>query len=584
MFLALAGLIAGCAGPTEDGGHGSGYPDYVRHSLYVPVRDSTRLAINIYRPAIDGRPVSEPLPVVFAFTPYRARYFDDDGNVVETGRSERLGLPQLTSAGYVIAVADVRGKGASFGHRRGFQDRTEAQDGRDLVEWLARQPWSDGRIGMTGCSYLGGSTLQVATTVPQSLKAVFIGASDFDKYAFVRRGGITAQFNTRPDEPPEYDLASVPVDDDTTGSLLAEAVAGHAANTPMAGLWYGMPFRNSESSFTQTRFWEEVGPHTYLDRLLESNIAFYFWGNWSDEPTEQIIKAAANIPSRMLVGPGSHCRPSPEIDFAGEMQRFFDYHLKGIDNGLEQAPRYKWRLQNVNASAGWIESETLPGEGLQRTAYYVSARGAAADHGTGGDLTVATPASDGELSLLVSYDVGEPEYFRFWPDPPDRFGHTFTATAFEQDTAMVGFPVVDLNISLDREDANVFAYVEDVSAAGEVAVVSFGRLAASHRALADPPYDNLALPYHSGLAADVLPMTPGEPARLRFALLPNAWVFRAGHRVRLVITGADPRQRNLASIAEDPPPRITLHYGVRGESRVELPLVDAAELLRGSDF
>ena len=83
----------------------------------------------------------------------------------------------------MLAVADIRGKGASFGARRGFQDRTEAQDGHDLVQWLAAQPWSNGKVGMYGCSYLGGTTVHVATTAPPALRAIFTGATDLDKFA-----------------------------------------------------------------------------------------------------------------------------------------------------------------------------------------------------------------------------------------------------------------------------------------------------------------------------------------------------------------------------------------------------------------
>src|SRR6186713_2428455 len=124
------------------------YADVVSQSRYVAVRDGTRLAVSIYRPANGPTAVDARLPVVFAFTPYRARFRAPDGKVTEAALGDNLGLRSLLRAGYVVAVADVRGKGASFGHRRGFQDRTEAQDGYDLVEWLARQPFSNGKVGM----------------------------------------------------------------------------------------------------------------------------------------------------------------------------------------------------------------------------------------------------------------------------------------------------------------------------------------------------------------------------------------------------------------------------------------------------
>jgi dienelactone hydrolase len=185
----------------------------LRQSVYVPVRDGTRLEMHVLRPAANGALLDGPHPVVFAFTPYRARTRGANGRISGpsvTGAADAA----LLAAGYALAVADVRGKGASFGARRGFQDRTEAMDGHDLVQWLATQAWSNGKVGMYGCSYLGGSALQVATTAPPALRTISSRATDLDEFAFVRQGGVTAQFNARPDEPLSDDLMSVPLDVD----------------------------------------------------------------------------------------------------------------------------------------------------------------------------------------------------------------------------------------------------------------------------------------------------------------------------------------------------------------------------------
>jgi len=550
------------------------YAEVARESLYVPVRDGTLLAVNIYRPVVDGKPVAAQLPVVFAFTPYRARFRDAKGAVQETGLSERLALKGLTDYGYVVAVADIRGKGASFGARRGFQDRTEAQDGRDLIEWLAQQKWSTGKIGMIGCSYLGGATLQVASTAPPSLKAIFVGASDLDKYTFVRRGGIPAQFNTRPDEPLSDDLMSLPVDADPNGELLRAAVAEHAKNTPMAPLWYGMPYRDSVSSYTGNRFWEEVGPYTYLDTLKRSRIASYFWGNWQDEPTEQMLLAAANIGGKLLVGTGSHCVPPPDFNFTGEVRRFFDRYLKDADNGIEREPRYTYWVDNAPRGELWRRGDTLPGVGVKRMAWYLSAaKSGSAPSANDGTLAQRPPAKRGTDSFSVNYDLGAGEYFSFWVDAMDDKGLTYTSPALTTDVTMIGFPVLQLNFAADRDDANVFAYLEDVDAAGKATVVSFGRLAASQRKLSLAPYDTLGTPWHSGLSTDVERLVPGKFVPLSFGLTPSARVFAAGHRLRVTITGADPRQRNLNEIRQEPPPRLSVALGGSKPSRIELPLL-----------
>ncbi|NLG74899.1 MAG: CocE/NonD family hydrolase, partial [Xanthomonadaceae bacterium] len=171
------------------------FSEWIKTSQYVAVRDGTRLAVDIYRPAIDGRAVEERFPVVWMHTPYRRAYKDASGKVVNAIESNRL--TELLKHGYVVAAVDTRGRGASFGARRGFQDRTEANDAYDMTEWFAKQPFSTGAIGVTGCSYLGGTTWHSATTLSPHLRAIAPGCTDFDKYGFVSRGGITAQFNTR---------------------------------------------------------------------------------------------------------------------------------------------------------------------------------------------------------------------------------------------------------------------------------------------------------------------------------------------------------------------------------------------------
>lgn len=548
------------------------YSEVVRQSLYVPVRDGTKLAVNIYRPAVNGKAVETRHPVVFVFTPYRARFKGADGKINETGLSPQLGLKGLTDYGYVVATADIRGKGASFGARRGFQDRTEANDGHDLVQWLSAQPWASGKVGMTGCSYLGGTTVQTASTAPPALKAIFTGASDLDKYTFVRRGGITAQFNTRPDEPLSDDLMSIPVDADADGAMLRAAVAEHAKNTPMAPLWYGMPYRDSVSTFTGNKYWEEVGPYTYAETLKKSGIATYFWGNWQDEPTEQMILSAANIGGRLLVGPGSHCVPPPGFDFSGEVRRFFDHHLKGLDNGMNRGPRYTYWVDEAQAGQQWVTSDILPGVGVKRTTYYLA----------GGKSGTALSVNDGTLvtkkprkgadRFTVNYDVGGLEYFAFWPQPLDSRGLTFTGAPLAKDMRMLGAPVVRLNLSSDKKDALVFAYLEDVAPDGTVTVVSHGRLAASYRKESRAPYNTLGMPWHSGRKADVVPLVPGKAVKMDFGLLPASRIFRAGHRFRVTLTGADPRQRNLNEIKETPPPRITVRHG---GSVIEIPLITA---------
>ncbi len=566
MFARLAALLVllmlGDPAAAQEGADA----DYVRESRYVSVRDGTRLAVNIYRPAQGGEAMADPRPVVFVFTPYRARFRDEDGNVAEAALEDGLALRSLLRAGYVVAVADIRGKGASFGKRRGFQDRTEALDGYDLVEWLARQPFSTGKVGMIGCSYLGGTTFHTASTTPPALKAVFIGATDLDKYAFVRNGGITAQFNTRPDEPAEVDLASIPVDADPTGELLQQAVAEHAGNTPMGPLWYGMPFRDSVSSFTGNAFWEEVAVYNHLGAIRDAGIATYFWGNWRDEPTGQVILGAANLGGKFLAGPGDHCVPPAGFDFSGEVVRFFDHYLKGIENGIDREPRATYFVEDVDGGR-YVRSAELPGIQSRPLPWFLSGP---VQNKAGG--LVAAPGEQGRDSFTVDYDLRPPEYFAFWPGPMDEHGLSYTSAPLARPMTLIGFPVTHLTVTSSHPEADLFVYLDLIQADGSAEVISFGRLKLSHRQLAQAPYDTLGLPWHSGRSSDVLDLAPCEEAPVSIAMTPLSRTIPQGARLRFTIAGADPRQRNLQDIRLTPPPQIAVLRGGRDPSRIELPL------------
>jgi predicted acyl esterase len=181
-------------------------------------------------------------------------------------------------------------------------------------------------------------------------------------------------------------------------------------------------------------------------------------------------------------------------------------------------------------------------------------------------------AREARAAFTVDYDVGAGEYFAFWADSQHGRGSTFTSAPLDAAHALVGYAVVHLTVSADRPEPVLFAYLEELANDGAVTVLAFGRLAAAYRKTGAAPYDTLGLPWHTGVSADHAPLRVDDDVELSFALTPTARVIPAGHRLRLVVTGADPRQRNLDELRVDPPPRITLGLGGRANARVELPL------------
>ena len=176
------------------------------------------------------------------------------------------------------------------------------------------------------------------------------------------------------------------------------------------------------------------------------------------------------------------------------------------------------------------------------------------------------------MSFTVDYNLPPADYFAFWPQPMDAHGISFTSDALAEPMKLIGYPVAELLAAADNPLTDVFVYLDRIKADGSSEVIAFGRLKLSHHKLAQAPYQTLGLPWHSGLQADVAPPAPGEFVPLSIALTPVSLVVAPGEQLRFVITGADPRQRNLKDIRLDPPPTITVRLGGRMASRIDLPL------------
>ena len=262
------------------------------------------------------------------------------------------------------------------------------------------------------------------------------------------------------------------------------------------------------------------------------------------------------------MGPGSHCERPRDFDFTGEIVRYFDHELKGVDNGFADQPRVTRWVDGAGDAGRYVRGEAWPGEDSDTLVLYLD----------GGSRLAARPGAAGSDAFAVDYDVADDAYFAFWPSPLDEHGLVWDTAPLTAPMDLLGFPVAHVTIAADREDADVFVYLEAVDPAGEAEVVSFGRLKASQRAISPAPWDNLGLPWHSGRSADARPLVPGQSAELVVPMMATSYHVPAGSRLRFVVTGADPRQRNLADLRQDPAPVITVAHVWEYGSRIELPI------------
>jgi len=552
------------------------YKGYRISSQYVKVRDGTRLAIDLYRPKDkDGNVVETPLPVLWMHTPY-CRSVPATGILPSMGETYPGRAALLIEYGYVIAVADFRGLYASYGQNAGYNrgEWVEAarMDAYDITEWLAKQSWSTGEIGMWGCSATGGSQMQATTTAPPSLKAVFPMSCEFDAYPFGVPGGMSPEEGpTRSPpstvDPATRDLLAAPVNGDTDREQLQAAIASHGENLDNLGY---MPFRDSIAEQIGVQWWIESSPHTYLDQINTSDTAFYLAANWDEAATKYGVFFTLNNltrPARLLIGPSQHCAWSGAMqqlgfgktvqdetgfDITVEELRFFDYWLKDIDNGIMDEPKVVYYTYGAPKGKEWSEAEAWPLPNERRVPYYFGE----------GVLSTEAPTEDtGQDDFVVSYEANE--------ENAAEYGLVYETPALEEAVQITGHPVVDLWLSSTATDSDVVAYLQNVASDGSITSYSMhGRLRASLRKEEPAPYNNLGLPWHPFREADVQPLVPGEPVELRFDVLPFSMVFGVGHKIRLVLTFADSATPQIT-----PAPTVSVYRDAKHPSSITLPVI-----------
>lgn len=539
------------------------YSQQVATSFYLPMRDGTKIAISLHRPAIDGKPVDTPLPVIWHHT------LDiEKAGVRETGAAQSLS--DLTRAGYVVAVVARRGNGASFGTRRGYEDFTEGFDAYEITEWLAAQPWSNGQIGMYGCSNTGEAVMHAMIARPPHLKAAFAGCFAWERYDGHTRGGIISQYGTGPTRTLDDDMKATPVQGDENRVQLRQAAEEHQKSTNLLELMKSMPYRDSWSPLVMAKFWGEVSIGAYLSQLKASKIPLYIQGGWYDDFRTEGLIAQANLPeqARIVIGPWRHCL-NDGFDLRAEQLRFFDHYLKGEATGIETDAPIHYFTIGAPKGQEWRSADKWPRPDA-RDALFLDA----------GQLKAKRAGKAAASSVTVDYapacppDPVQPNWGPFaQPCHPAKASFVYNGPALKADTEMTGSPLADLWISSTAPEQAVFAYLEDVAPDGSVTVVSEGRQRASLRKVVAAPWDTIGTPWRRAWTEDHQPLKPGEPVRVSFDMLAVSYVFKAGHRVRIAVSGADPRERARTEVS--PPPTLTLHTGGDTPSSVTLPVRSA---------
>lgn len=571
-------------------------------SVYVTMRDGVRIAVDAYLP--QGADAPATFPTIVIATPYYRRFRTSDPAAENSPMAFRY-RDAFVPRGYALLVMDVRGTGASFGHRDSFRSPKERDDYGEIVRWIVAQPWSDGRVGATGISYPGAASLFLASTGHPAVKAVaplFVIGDIYTDQLYP--GGmlsriwvedyndcIVALDHDRTEDLRRYAyfgdprlLGPEPVDDDPHGEQLALAMREHRQSFNLRDAAGEYAFRGDGLAHDPALTLDICSPGHYLDRIRPEvailSVSGWYDGSGYGNATIGRFTRVNRDRHHLLLGPWDHGArtngspwrdaQAPAFDLFAEVVRFFDHYLMGLPTGLDrESPVHYF---SVHGEA-WCESASWPPVPRRTPMHLTAGRLEPAPAATPSttELQVDFTATTGRQTRWERLGLRDvPVYYGDWSER-EPASPVFDSAPFEVATELTGHAIARLVLAASEADAAVFVYLSEVERDGRSRYVTEGFLRALHRATAPPPAQRGGdWTFHPCTREAARPLVPGEPVTLEIALLPVSWVFDRGSRLRLSIAGAD--ALHFPPVPNGRPPRLAISCGGPDGSRIDLPL------------
>ena len=518
----------------------------------ITLRDGTVLRADVYRPASGG-----PCPVLLSSAAYNKELHSSG---LPTGTNE-IGLPYyLASHGYVHVVVARRGTAPSGGEPDGWFAPREHEDLDETITWCGTQPWSNGHVGMIGASYYGTIQLVAAALGNPYLKAVMPSDPDTDLYrhAFYHGGvansgflALWAAFNfttaarQRRVKPWLRHILSYVVTRRLFRAVMDRAltperiqrIVDRSAMDPAFLRHYVAGIFDHKHDGPVYRALSPAVEKIEIPMLLASNWSFASIHGFG------AMDAFYRAPSRdkkIFIAPAHDwIMGRPWNDYQDEAIGFFDFHLKGMNNGYDRLPAVRYWLQGAKQ---WQSATAWPP--VEAEAWVLQLQGGGVDNCAEGSLVPHARA--GERSWLC-IPKGNPI-----PSHLERIGETQNlryALTFERDTDVVGPVHVTLVLKSTVIDTYVVTRILDVAPDGTAFPLSHGFLLASTRAVREEVCTA------NEIAHDFtrqVPLVPGEATTLRFTPTPIANRFRKGHKLVLEIASRKDQQRSGAGFGGRP--------------------------------
>jgi len=482
----------------------------VEEHFFIPLADGCRLAARAWFPD------AERAPAILEYIPYRKR----DGT---RGRDEPM-HGYFATHGYVSVRVDIRGSGESDGLLRDEYLQRELDDACKVIDWLSRQPWCDGNVGIMGKSWGGFNALQVAAMRPPALKAIITVCSTDDRYA----------------DDVHY-MGGCLLNDNLWWGAIMLAYQARPPDPALRGDWRevwlqrldAMPFWPALWLRRQRRdaYWRHG---SVCENFAAIQCPVFAVGGWADAYTNAIprLLEGLTVPRLGLIGPWAHLyphdgKPGPSVGFLQEAVRWWDHWLKGADNGVMGQPILRAFIEdggekeNRETAAGRFVSEAQwPSPQIARRTMSVNAAG----------LDRPADASQAQIRSPLWTGSGAGEWMgtgapheAAWDQRlDDGFSLVFDGAPLLAPLEILGAAEFEAEIASDKPVAQLCVRLCDVAPDGASRRVSYGVLNLTHR-------DGHAEPRA---------LEPGVFYRIRVRLNDCGYRLAPGHRLRLAISTA----------------------------------------------
>ena len=546
------------------------YKLLVEKDVDVPMRDGALLKADLFRPDDGGK-----FPAILNLGPYQKDKLWIPPPTLEEAATPSMNWETVTPEwwvpkGYAAVRVDGRGSGRSPGQCEPWS-LAEAIDFYDAIEWTAAQPWCNGKVGLSGISYYAINQWFVANLQPPSLAAImpWEGFADIYRDALYH-GGILNVFMTN--------WFTAHLLHHTQGRASQRQPDGWRSNT----VWHWL-HNNLDSGALR-------GAQAQWDRIT---VPMFTVGNWTGfglhlrGNTEAFARAASKH-KKLRIHTGSHVHPFYTEEAKRDQIRFFDYWLKGVDNGVMDEPPVKLAIRKGRDEIEWRHEHEWPLKRTRWTKFYFDLSGI--EPGKEPRIGALTPDMPGKsvscsypstsLGSMGSTSAASSQVMGGGIKPD--MGVSFLTPPLAEDLEITGPLAASFWVSSESEDMDLFLTLRNIDADGKEVLetgqqgtpvpVAKGWLRASHREL-DADLSLPYRPYHRHTRR--LYLKPGEIVQVQVEIWPTSMVFRKGHRIRLDVQPRDGvgSQGYMHYHADYNTGANTIYAGGQHESYLLLPVI-----------